>query len=501
MSMDRQPLNYAVLLLAGALLPLSLAPLSLWPVAIISIAVLFILLQNQSPQSAFKRAALFGAGLYLAGASWIYISMYVHGDVSMVFAMFGTLFFCLLLAVLFALPFALTALLPQSPIYWILSLPAIWVISEWFRSWIFTGFPWLYAGYSHTDTWLNGWAPLGGVLLLSYLTALGAAVLAQLLQRRFSPALGLSAALVVAAFFGGAKLQAINWTQAIDQQLSVALIQPNVDQKDKWAPLERNKILRQLLEQSEDHWGTDIIIWPEGAIPALYSEAKGFLQAVGERAEQQGTALITGIPTNNNPQGLYYNSMLVVGDGSGQYNKTRLVPFGEYVPFEALIRGLNNFFDLPMSSFSLGTDKQLPLLAKQQQIATAICYEIAYPDLVAKNTRNANVMLTVSNDAWFGDSIAPQQHMQMARMRAIENGKPLIRGTNNGITGLIDYRGAIYQQLDQFSRGVLSGTVTPRVGFTPYSRYTNWPIVGISLIIISLLLVARAIKHRTRKTN
>jgi apolipoprotein N-acyltransferase len=143
----------------------------------------------------------------------------------------------------------------------------------------------------------------------------------------------------------------------------------------------------------------------------------------------------------------------------------------------------------------------LPLLAKQQQIATAICYEIAYPDLVAKNTRNASVMLTVSNDAWFGDSIAPQQHMQMARMRAIENGKPLIRGTNNGITGLIDYRGAIYQQLDQFSRGVLSGTVTPRVGFTPYSRYTNWPIVGISLIIISLLLVARAIKHRTRKTN
>jgi len=501
MSMDRQPLNYAVLILAGALLPLSLAPFSLWPVAIISIAVLFILLQNQSPQSAFKRAALFGAGLYLAGTSWIYISMYVHGDVSMVFAIFGTLFFCLLLAVLFALPFALTALLPQSPIYWILSLPAIWVISEWFRSWIFTGFPWLYAGYSHTDTWLNGWAPLGGVLLLSYLTALGAAVLAQLLQRRFSPVLGLSAALVVAAFVGGAKLQTVNWTQAIDQQLSVALIQPNVDQKDKWAPLERNKILRQLLEQSEDHWGTDIIIWPEGAIPALYSEAKGFLQAVGERAEQQGTALITGIPTNNNPQGLYYNSMLVVGDGSGQYNKTRLVPFGEYVPFEALIRGLNNFFDLPMSSFSLGTDKQLPLLAKQQQIATAICYEIAYPDLVAKNTRNASVMLTVSNDAWFGDSIAPQQHMQMARMRAIENGKPLIRGTNNGITGLVDHRGAMYQQLDQFSRGVLSGTVTPRVGSTPYSRYTNWPIVGISLIIISLLLVARAIKHRTRKTN
>jgi apolipoprotein N-acyltransferase len=496
--MDRQLLNYAALSLAGALFPLSLAPFSLWPVALFSIAVLFTLLQNQSPQAAFKRAALFGAGLYLAGASWVYISMYVHGDVSMVFAIFGTLFFCLLMAVLFGLPFTLTALLPQSPTHWILALPAIWVIGEWFRSWIFTGFPWLYAGYSHTDTWLNGWAPLGGVLLLSYLTALGAAVVAQLLQRQFSTMVGLSGAFVLTAFVGGAKLQTIDWTQAVDQQLSVALVQPNVDQKDKWAPLERNKILRQLLEQSEDHWGTDIIVWPEGAIPALYSDAKGFLQVVGERAAQQGTALITGMPTNNNPPGLYYNSMLVVGDGSGQYNKTRLVPFGEYVPFEALIRGLNNFFDLPMSSFSLGADNQLPLLAKQQQIATAICYEITYPDLVARNTRNATVMLTVSNDAWFGDSIAPQQHMQMARMRAIENGKPLLRGTNNGITGLVDYRGEVYKQLDQFSTGVLSGTLTPRAGSTPFSRLMSWPIVSFSLAIIATLLTAR---HRARKTN
>ena len=501
MSMDRQTLNHAALFIAGALLPLSLAPFSLWPVAMLSIAVLFTLLPNQSPLGAFKRAALFGAGLYLTGASWIYISMYVHGDVSMAFAIFGTLSFCLLVAVVFALPFSLVALIPQSPTVLILAMPAIWVISEWLRSWVLTGFPWLYAGYSHTDTWLNGWAPLGGVLLLSYLTALSGAVVAALFQRRFSPALGLCGALIVAAFISGAKLQTVNWTQAVDQQLSVALVQPNVDQKDKWAVPERNKILSQLLQHSEAHWGTDIIVWPEGAIPALYTEAEDFLQVVGERATQQGSALITGIPTNNNPQGLYYNSMLVVGDGSGQYNKTRLVPFGEYVPFQALIRGLNNFFDLPMSSFSLGADNQSPLLVKQQPIATAICYEIAYPDLVARNTRNATMMLTVSNDAWFGDSIAPQQHMQMARMRAIENGKPLLRGTNNGITGLVDHRGKVYRQLEQFRSSVLSGGVTPRVGATPFSRYTSWPIVSFSLIIISLLLIASALKHQTRNTD
>jgi apolipoprotein N-acyltransferase len=175
-----------------------------------------------------------------------------------------------------------------------------------------------------------------------------------------------------------------------------------------------------------------------------------------------------------------------LGEGNGIYNKTRLVPFGEYVPFESVIRGLNNFFDLPMSSFSLGSKNQKPLTAAGHSISTAICYEITYPDLVAENTRKNHIILTVSNDAWFGDSIAPHQHMQMARMRAIENAKPVMRATNNGITALVDHRGKIYQQLNQHTQGVLTGQVILYSGETPFSKYGSWPIVLFSLMILVL---------------
>jgi len=355
-----------LLFTAGVLLPLSLAPFSLWPIAIISLIPLFICIQNKPVKQAIRYAAIYGFGLYIAGASWVYISMYEHGDVSMAFAIVGTVLFCLLMALLFALPFGLTTLIPQTPIALILGLPAVWVVGEWFRSWIFTGFPWLYVGYSHTDTWLSGWAPIGGVFLLSYLTAMTSIVLIQLIQTRSSITALIGSVLILLSFVSGYNLKNINWTQPVNTQLSVAMVQPDVDQKDKWAVPERDRILRGLLLQTEPHWGTDIIIWPEGAIPALLSQAEQFLGDLDQRAKQYNTALITGIPTDNNPAGDYYNSMLALGDGNGQYNKTRLVPFGEYVPFQSLIRGLNNFFDLPMSSFSLGAKYQSPLMAKQQ---------------------------------------------------------------------------------------------------------------------------------------
>jgi apolipoprotein N-acyltransferase len=494
--LNSQPFAYTSLLLAGALMPLSLAPFLLWPIAIVCMMVLFAGLQNQSPLQALLRAAVFGFGLFAAGVSWVYVSMYNFGGVSMLFAAGGTALFCLLLAILFALPFTFSALIPQRPLFWLLGWPALWVVSEWFRSWIFTGFPWLYAGYSHTDTWLNGWAPIGGVLLLSYFTALTAAVSMQVVQRRLCPATIFSSLLVITVFVSGLTLQKKNWTEPTSEQLSVALIQPNIEQQDKWSPANRSKILKKLLKLTEDHWGADIIIWPEGALPALYTQIEQYLGDVDGLAKSYKSALITGLPTNSNPLGPYYNSMLVLGDGQGKYDKTRLVPFGEYVPFESLIRGLNGFFDLPMSSFSLGSKNQPPLTAKGQNIATAICYEIAYPDLVVKNARNTSIILTTSNDAWFGASIAPHQHMQMARMRAIENGKPLMRGTNNGITALVDHRGAIFGKLEQFSDGVLTGRISLRTGETPFSRFASWPVVFFSLFIVAIFTF-HGVRRRT----
>ena len=484
--------NFLALFASGALLPLALAPLSIWPIAIISIAVLFWTLQNQTPVQAFIKASIFGFGLFFAGVSWVYVSIHDHGYIAAPLALIGTSLFCLFLALVFAAPFALSALMPQSPGSLMLGLPALWVLSEWLRGWLLTGFPWLYAGYSHTDTWLNGWAPIGGVLLLSYFTALAAAVITQLLlrgQRRQS--VMVAGCLVVAITIAGYGLQRIDWTQPTGAALSVVMIQPNVEQEDRWSLVEQDGILDRLVAQTEPYWGADIIIWPEGAIPALPRQVMDYLLEVDARAKVNQTALLTGIPTQDAVNRRYYNSMLALGDSRGQYDKTRLVPFGEYEPLEGLLRGLNRFFDLPMSSFSLGAAGQPLLTAKGEKIATAICYEIAYPNLVASTAATATMILTVSNDAWFGRSMAPQQHMQMARMRAIENAKPLMRGTNNGVTALVDYRGDVTQQLDQFTASELSGTIKPRTGQTVFTQLGSWPIVIAAALICGGLIIYR----------
>lgn len=488
-------LTYIGLLAAGALFPLSLAPFSYWFIAIISIAVLFSTLTDQTAKESFKRASIFGFGMFGTGVSWVFVSMHSFGDVSFLLALIGTLLFCLLNTVFFALPFMLCALIPARKLTQLIALPAVWVISEWTRSWILTGFPWLYAGYSHTDTWLSGWAPIGGVFLLSYFTAFTAVIVTQcrLSKKLNIPIIG--CIIVLGLFCSGLALQKINWTEPKEQSISVALIQPNVDQRDKWSLSMRSQIMHNLLNQTRPYWGTSIIIWPEGAIPALYTQVSDFLNAIHQQALKHKTALIVGLPSNINPEGPYYNSMLALGEGNGIYNKTRLVPFGEYVPFESAIRGLNNFFDLPMSSFSLGSKNQQPLTAAGHSISTAICYEITYPDLVAHNTRNNQIILTVSNDAWFGDSIAPHQHMQMARMRAIENAKPIMRATNNGITALVDHHGKVYQQSNQHTEDVLIGEIMPFSGETPFSKFGSWPIVIFSLMVLLVLSLMRLRKN------
>jgi apolipoprotein N-acyltransferase len=195
--------------------------------------------------------------------------------------------------------------------------------------------------------------------------------------------------------------------------------------------------------------------------------------------------------TYDNETRRYFNSMIALGPSVGQYNKTRLVPFGEYVPLESLLRGLIKFFDLPMSSIARGGDNQEPFSIQGHLISAAICYEVVYPDLVARNSIDSSVIMTVSNDTWFGRSIGPKQHMQMAQMRALENAKPLIRGTNNGISALVDHRGRIYQTIELHQTLALSGTVQPRVGATLFTKLRSWPLILIALLICISLVRAR----------
>ncbi len=491
--------NFLSLFTAGALFPLALAPFSLWPIASLSIAVLFWQLQHQSITQALIKASVYGFGLFFVGASWVYVSIHEHGFIPAPLALLATALFCLFLALLFAAPFALSALIPQTPSAWIIGLPAIWVLSEWIRTWIFTGFPWLFAGYAHTQTWLNGWAPVGGVLWLSFICALSAVVLAQLGQGKIAKR-GTSMAAVALLLLTacGYALQYKTWTVPSGQRLDVVLVQPNIDQHKKWASDSLPNILAQLKEQSKAHWGSDLVVWPEAAVPALSHRVRGFLGTIHQRAEASETTLLTGIPTYDRAQKKYHNSMIALGniESERQYNKTRLVPFGEYVPMESVMRGLITFFNLPMSTFSLGADNQAPFTVQGENISTAICYEVVYPDLVARNSRDSSVLLTVSNDAWFGQSLGPQQHMQMAQMRALENAKPMIRGTNNGISALVDHQGRIYQSIEQYTQGELVGTIEPRNGRTVFSLLGSWPTVILALLsFFGLLTTTRSTKE------
>jgi len=479
-----------ILLVGGAIFPLGLAPFDIWPAVMISMAILFQSLTHTTAKQAFFNSLVYGFGLFIAGASWLYISIHEYGFIPAPLAILATTLFCLFLALIFAAPFAVSSLIPQTPLSWILGLPAIWVISEWVRTWMLTGFPWLYAGYSHTSTWLNGWAPIGGVLLLSFISALGAMLLVSIFNGRVKlrttqPLMTSIAILVVSGYF----FQSVEWTESTDELLTVTLIQPNIPQNEKWSPKKQQLILKQLSTQTEAHWGRDIIVWPEAAVPTLPQRIPNFMSQMTDRANDSGSTLLTGIITYDINNKKYHNSVLAIGENSGLYNKTRLVPFGEYVPLESVLRGLIKFFDLPMSSLAIGASNQPLFSIKEQLISTAICYEVVYPNLVARNSRGASLILTVSNDTWFGNSIGPLQHMQMVQMRALENEKPIIRGTNNGISGLVDHKGQIYKRLEQHSITELSGVVQARKGSTPFSTTGSWPTVLISLLLCAWLII------------
>ena len=489
--------GHLLALIAGALTTLSFTPFDIWPLGLLSIALLYQGLRRLDGRQALWRGWYWGAGLFLSGVSWVYISIHVHGHAAPALAALLT---GGLVAGLALIP-ALTAWLwarwlrpPASPWLACLGFAALWVGQEFFRSWFLTGFPWLYQGYAHTDTWLAGWAPLGGVWLLSFITVFSACLLSEgALWRTLRQALS-AAALLLVIWGGGGLLAQVEWTRPAGEPLSVALIQADIEQSRKWDPAHIDQTLMTYRDMSyAQPTGTDIIVWPETAVPLLSSSAMPFVQGMAANLAQQGTTLITGIPvdeTDAHGHLRIYNGIMVAGAPS-QYLKHKLVPFGEYVPLEEVLRGLIAFFDLPMSSFSRGPLQQPPLQAAGYRLAPFICYETVYPDFAARLAAHSELLITISNDSWFGKSIGPLQHLQMARMRAIESGRGMIRATNNGVTALIDHQGRITTQIPQFQQLALRGQVQPRDGLTPWLRWGNWPLITLMGLALLLCLVKR----------
>ena len=477
--------NWGVALLAGVIFPLGLAPFGVWPVIPLSAGLLYTALNFT--QRAGGIGFAYGAGFFGAGVSWVYVSIHVYGNTPVWMAGSLTTVFCGGLGLLFAAQgMAFARLASRHPAWRAVQFASLWVLFEWLRSWLLTGFPWLYAGYAALDSPLAGWIPIVGVYGTSwFLVAIGCAVANAVSQPHDIGRWVGTAAVVGPLLLAGLLLQRTEWTVPEGEAVTVAVVQPNVPLKEKWDPRFRSGILADFGTRStalaQDH---DLVVWPESALPGYRDRLLDVIEAVDQQLAQLDSTLITGIPTRDTAG--HYNSITALGAGSGTYHKQKLVPFGEYVPMERWLRGAIAFFDLPMSQFVAGKTEQRPLLAGNLPVAPFICYEIVYPDFVQRFARDTALLVTISNDTWFGQSAGPWQHFQMARYRAVELGRDLIRGTNDGVSALITAKGAVVTTADQFTEAVVSGTMQPRSGSTPFAATGSllvWVFALITLVL------------------
>lgn len=484
---------YLLALLAGGCLPFSLAPFNLWPIAIIGIALLALLIADQRPTQTFIRSFFFGLGFYGIGVSWIFVSIHFYGGASALLAGLLTLIFVSFIALIFALPFVVfSRYFKASAVKLLLVFPLIWMLGEWLRSWLLTGFPWLYVGYGHLDTWLAGWAPIAGVFGISLIVAATGALLAQVLRSRPDRTMTVATSIMVLFWLGGIALQKVNWTLLDTQPITVALVQPDIAQDIKWDTDHVEPTLELLIDLSEQLWHHDWLVWPEAAVPLTYHQALPFLNELNQQADATQTGLITGIIYDDLQARRYYNSVASFGTALGIYHKRRLVPFGEYVPLEDWLRGLIHFFDLPTSIINRGPQEQHGIRIGEINVSPAVCYELVYPDLMARSARSAQILLSVSNLGWFGDSLGPPQFLQMGQMRALETGRYLVYSTNNGPSALVNHRGQIIQQTEAFSIQTLSGEVFSAEGITPFMRWGSWPLALLAFLIGGVVLLVQA---------
>ena len=476
----------------GALYSLAFAPFSYWPLGPPCLATLWWLWRDVPPRRAAWTGFAFGVGLFLAGTYWLYISIHGFGKAPIALAlllMFG------LVAIMGSYSAALGWLIaryePRVGLWRLFAvLPAGWVLMEWFRGWFLSGFPWLAIGYSEIDTPLAGYAPVVGIYGVSFLAALTAGALCALVEgsrrRRYSPVV-----VVAAIWAAGYPLGQIEWTRTSGAPLSVALVQGAIPQDLKWEEDNRDHTLQVYRDLTRQALGTRIIVWPESALPVLYDDAVPYLTGIYQDAERHGSDLVLGLIRYDGADQRYRNGLVALARDEEWYYKRRLVPFGEFFPVPSWVRSWMRLQNLPYVDFMPGRSDQGVLDAAGEKLGATICYEDAYGVEQLDVLRSATLLVNVSNDAWFGDSTAPHQHLQIARMRALEAGRWLMRATNNGVTAIIDPHGHVVARSRQFEPEVLKGEVVPRTGLTPYAALRNWPVLAICWLLLGLAAVRR----------
>ena len=503
----------------GAASVAAFEPLGVFPLIFLTFGGFFGLLnaaahRRKGFRNGATLGAAFGFGLFICGVSWIFVSLNVFGNMSPPLAALATLLFCLAESLFPALAGALfTAFAPASNGRRAIFFASIWTLAEVLRGEGMTGFPWLLAGYSQTPpSPLAAFAPITGVYGISFLVALSAAFLWKLTRHTAlfpSRSEKSTNAFVSAApitdkrrrsllfpflpllftLAAGIGLRPVEWTKPIGKPLKTAILQGNISQRIKWLPEHFNETLRIYYQLAREN-PAQLTILPETAFPTLLDYLPhSFIDDLANLARREQGKLILGVVTREEENRRYANSAILLGDepldpaNAPKYDKIHLLPFGEFVP--AGFKWFLKLADIPMSDLSPGPKKQPMLRAGEQKIAVNICYEEAFGAEIARALPEATLLVNLSNVAWFGDSLAPAQHLQISQMRALETGRTVLRATNTGMTAIIGPDGRVRQRLAQFTRAALNGEAQGYTGSTPFVRWGN--ALAIMATLLALL--------------
>ena len=478
---------------AGGLVPFAFSPFDYYILSIISLSILFYLWSGtNSTREAFILGYLFGFSMFGIGVNWLHISINLFGGVNI----FGALFFTYLFIAYISLYPAICGYLVVRFFknFYIISLPAIWLITEWCRGWFLTGFPWLNIGTSQTDSILANFAPIVGDYGITFIVCLIAMAITIFVtgnQKLRVTGITIITFIIISSYLLNDK----KWAYDKGDDLSVALIQGAIPQEIKWNSDQRQKTYEIYSSLSKPFWSSDLIIWPETAIPSLYHLAGDFISRIVKQKQYSNAMFMSGLVFKDQASNKYFNSILLIDKEHRFYHKHHLVPFGEYLPFKPILGKLLHFLKIPMSDFSSGNFNQKLFKTDKGNFGISICYEDAFDTEVRKALPEANILINISNDAWFGDSMAPHQHLQIARMRALENSRYMLRSTNTGVSAVIDDKGKIISRSPQFEPHALHANVKLLVGKTPYSQFGNDPIIGFSLfsLLLSYFLQRKAV--------
>lgn len=481
--------------MAGAVLPLGFAPFGWFWLTPLSLAALFVSWLDCLPSTAAKRGFVFGFAGFTAGTYWLYISIHIFGQAPLWVAVPLMLGLVVIMGgYLAACGWFAARVQAGRMLTWLLVWPAAWVLVEWLRGWLFTGFPWLSLGYGQIDGPLRGWAPVSGVYGLGMVTAILAGALVCCWRGALRERL-VAVSVIAVIGVGSWLLDGREWTTPSGDALQVALVQGSISQDRKWLPEQRRPTMELYRDLTFSGPAADLVVWPEVAIPAMAHTVTDFLSELQYAAEEIGLQLLLGILVYEVDTEQFYNSLIALGTETGIYNKRHLVPFGEFFPVPSFIREWMRLMSLPYRDTAAGERRQEPLRANGILLAPSICYEDAFGSETLDFLPDAGLLVNVSNDAWFGDSLAPHQHLQIARMRALETGRYMLRTTNTGITAIIGPDGGIRAESPQFETHVLRGSVRAYTGATPYVRTGNWPVLLFAGLLVLVGWWRRPARH------